>query len=120
MNTPLYETNPYQGVDNELFAQQLESAGVFNVMGTGANLQILHGLGKQGTLTIQGGESLTITLNKVHHAACPGLSSVLQRVADSIRVGTETVKSADKAYNATHAQKQCTKGDLNTFEFVIS
>lgn len=120
VNTPLYETEPYEGVDNQLFAQQLESAGVFNIMGTGSNLQILHGLGRQGTLQITGGENLTITLSNVHHAACPGLSSVLQRLADSIRVGTETVKSDEKVYNATFAQKQCQKGELNTFEFVIS
>lgn len=120
VNTPLYEAEPYEGVDNALFAQQLETAGVFNVLGTGANLQILHGLGREGTVQITGGETLTITLNKVHHAACPGLSSVLQRLADTITVGSETVKSTEKSYNATHAQKQCERGDLNTFEFVIS
>lgn len=120
VNTPLYENSPYEGVDNELFAQQLESAGVFNVIGTGANLQILHGLGKQGTIEVTGGEALTITLNNVHHAACPGLSSVLQRIAHNISVGAETVKSDEKMYNATHAQKQCERGDTNTFEFVIS
>lgn len=120
VNTPLYEAEPYEGVDNQLFALQLESAGVFNVTGSGANLQILHGLGKQGTLQVTGGETLIITLNNVHHAACPGLSSVLQRIAHSITVGAETVKSDAKTYNATFAQKQCEKGESNTFEFVVS
>lgn len=119
VNTPLYETQPYDGVDNELFAQQLESAGVFNIIGSGAGLQILHGLGKEGTIEITGGQQLKITLNKVSHAACPGLSSVLQRIAHTISVGTEIVKSESKIYNATHAQKQCERGDSNTFEFVI-
>lgn len=119
VNTPLYETQPYDGVDNELFAQQLESAGVFNIIGSGAGLQILHGLGKEGTIEITGGQQLKITLNNVSHAACPGLSSVLQRIAHTISVGTEVVKSESKIYNATHAQKQCERGDSNTFEFVI-
>ncbi|MEZ2721579.1 Tfp pilus assembly protein FimT/FimU [Paenalcaligenes hominis] len=119
VNTPLYETQPYDGVDNELFAQQLESAGVFNIIGSGAGVQILHGLGKDGTVEITGGQELKITLNKVSHAACPGLSSVLQRIANTISVGAEVVKSESKIYNATHAQKQCERGDSNTFEFVI-
>lgn len=119
VNTPLYETQPYEGVDNELFAQQLESAGVFNIIGSGAGVQILHGLGKEGTVEITGGQELKITLNKVSHAACPGLSSVLQRIANTISVGAEVVKSDSKIYNATHAQKQCERGDSNTFEFVI-
>lgn len=120
VNTPLFEEQPYDGVDKQLFAQQLESAGVFNISGTGESTQILHGLGKNGTLEIEGGEHLTITLNNVHHAACPGLSSVLQRISSSITVGTETVKSDDVIYNAISAQKQCVRGDLNTFGFVIS
>lgn len=119
VNTPLFEEQPYEGVDKQLFAQQLESAGVFNISGSGEATQILHGLGKSGTLEIEGGEKLTVTLSKVHHAACPGLSSVLQRLASTITVGTETVKSDDVTYNAISAQKQCVRGDQNTFEFVI-
>ncbi|AQS50971.1 MAG TPA: prepilin-type cleavage/methylation domain-containing protein [Paenalcaligenes hominis] len=120
VNTPLYEAQPYEGVDNALFAQQLESAGVFNIIGSGAGVQILHGLGKEGTVEITGGQELKITLDKVSHAACPGLSSVLQRIANTISVGSEVVKSESKVYNAAHAQKQCERGDSNTFEFVIS
>lgn len=120
VNTPLFEEEPYDGVDKQLFAQQLESAGVFNISGTGETTRILHGLGKDGTLEIEGGEQLTITLSNVHHAACPGLSSVLQRISSNITVGEEIVKSDEVTYNAINAQKQCVRGDLNTFGFVIS
>ena len=119
-NTPLFEQQPYAGIDNELFALQMESAGVFNISTTGGGTVILHGLGKNGTLDISGGDELVILFSGVHHSACPGLSSVLQRLAHTIQVGEQTVKADNQTYNAITAQKKCAKGDVNTFKFTIS
>lgn len=95
---------------------------MFNVDAQGNSTRILHGLGKNGILTLasdQSGAQLKITFENVHHAACPGLASVLQRVASSIKVGEVFVKSADTTYNAINTRQQCKKGDVNTFEFIV-
>ena len=122
VNTPIFEENPYTSVDNAFFISQLDDSGVFNVDDKGTSNRILHGLGKNGVVTLasdQSGAQLKITFENVHHAACPGLASVLQRVAASIKVGDVFVKSADSTYNAISTRQQCKKGDVNTFEFIV-
>lgn len=116
-------STPYLAVDNAFFINQLDSNGVFNVEDRGNSARILHGLGKNGIVTLapaQSGAQLKITFNNVHHAACPGLASILQRVVSSIKVGEVFVKNADTAYNAITTRQQCKKGDVNVFEFVIA
>lgn len=122
VNTPIFEETPYTSVDNAFFINQLDDSGVFNVDAQGNSTRILPGLGKNGILTLasdQSGAQLKITFENVHHAACPGLASVLQRVAASIKVGEVFVKSADTTYNAITTRQQCKKGDVNTFEFIV-
>lgn len=123
VNTPIFEEKPYSKVDNQFFIDQLDDTGVFNVDSLGDSTRILHGLGKNGLVDLeadQNGAQLKITFTKVHHAACPGLASVLQRVASSIKVENVAVKDATVTYNAIHTRQQCKKGDVNTFEFIVT
>lgn len=122
VNTPIFENNPYSLVDNAFFIGQLDDSGVFNVNSQENSTRIMHGLGKNGELTLaseNSGAQLKITFSNVHHAACPGLASVLQRVASSIKVGEVFVKGTDTTYNAINTRQQCKKGDVNTFEFIV-
>lgn len=122
VNTPIFEEKPYSKVNNQFFINQLDEAGVFNVDSQGSSTRILHGLGKNGLVDLvadQSGAQLKITFTNVHHAACPGLASVLQRVATSIKVENVAVKDATVTYNAIHTRQQCKKGDVNTFEFTV-
>lgn len=122
VNTPVFEESPYLAVDNQFFISQLDDTGVFNVDSQGSSTRILHGLGKNGLITFvsdQSGAQLKITFTNVHHSACPGLASVLQRVADSIKVENVSVKDASTTYNAIQTRQQCKRGDVNTFEFIV-
>lgn len=122
VNTPVFEESPYLAVNNQFFISQLDDTGVFNVDSQGSSTRILHGLGKNGLVTLvpdQSGAQLKITFTNVHHSACPGLASVLQRVAASIKVENVSVKDASITYNAIQTRQQCKRGDVNTFEFIV-
>ncbi|WP_269901709.1 type 4 pilus major pilin [Paenalcaligenes faecalis] len=122
VNTPVFEESPYLAVNNQFFISQLDDTGVFNVDSQGSSTRILHGLGKNGLVTLvpdQSGAQLKITFTNVHHSACPGLASVLQRVAASIKVENVSVKDASTTYNAIQTRQQCKRGDVNTFEFIV-
>lgn len=123
VNTPIFDEKPYSLVDNEFFIAQLDETGVFNVDSQNNSTRILHGLGKNGEITLasdEDGAQLKITFDKVHHTACPGLASVLQRVASTIKVEDVFVKDATTTYNAINTRQQCKKGDVNTFEFIVA
>lgn len=123
VNSPAFDQSPYSLVDNQFFIDQIDDTGVFNIDGQGGSTRILHGLGKNGVITLaaeQSGSQLKITFDNVHHAACPGLASVLQRIASSIKVESVAVKDDTTTYNAINTRQQCKKGDVNTFEFIVA
>ncbi len=123
VNTPVFDEKPYVLVDNQFFIDQLDGTGVFNIDKQENSTVIFHGLGKNGVLTLaseESGSQLKITFDQVHHAACPGLASVLQRIASSIKVGEIYVKNDATTYNAISTRQQCKKGDVNTFEFIVA
>lgn len=123
VNTPIFEDKPYRSVDNQYFIDQLDDSAVFNVDSQNNSTRILHGLGKNGEVTLAAdgeGSQLKITFDKVHHSACPGLASVLQRVASTIKVEEVFVKDATTSYSAITTKQQCKKGDVNTFEFIVA
>lgn len=123
VNSPTFEKNPYSLVNNQYFIDQIDDTGVFNIDNQGGSTRILHGLGKNGEINLaaeQSGSLLKITFDNVHHAACPGLASVLQRIASSIKVESVAVKDDGTIYSAIHTRQQCKKGDVNTFEFIVA
>src|SRR5690606_37399214 len=80
-------SQPYDGIDISNFATLVRDSSIFTVSGTGASTKVLHGLGKDGEVSIDEDESrngFQITLSKVNNAACPSIASVMQRVSDSI------------------------------------
>lgn len=126
LNSPAFNGQPYQGVNNALFINQLGESGVFSSAQAGSVTRVWHGLGKDGELFVeaaQNGSAIEVRFEKVNYAACPGLASVLQRVAQEIAVGqagaVTTVKSEAKEYSAVQTQSLCEKGDANTFVFTI-
>ncbi len=116
---------PYSGIDTVNLANVLGDASIFSVSGSGASTVVAHGLGAEGNVVVApvgAGKQFSVSLSKVSDAACPGIASVLQRVARSISVqpdsGTEvTLKSASQAYSAMAAEAGCDKGSVNTFVF---
>ncbi|HEU0230575.1 MAG TPA: type 4 pilus major pilin [Burkholderiaceae bacterium] len=128
VNASVGAGQPYADIDTAHFANLVRDSGIFSVTGVGAGAQVLHGLGNDGRVTVapQGaGESFSLELTNVNHAACPALASVMQRVVDTISVAGEgqagaTVKDAATAYSALATEAQCVQGDRNTFVFVAS
>lgn len=119
---------PYQGIDTANFANLVRDSSIFAVSGNGSTLKILHGLGGDGAVSVaaeESGASFSITLSKVHNAACPSIASILQRVSDSMTVapdgqGATVIKSDSVLYSALAAESHCAKGDVNTFVFTAS
>lgn len=127
VNAPSGAQDPYGDVNAASLANLTRDSSVFTVTGTGSALKVFHGLGSGGEITIAAGETaaeFTLSLDKVNHAACPSIASVMQRVVDKISVtqgGTsKELKNDTLPYNALAAQASCSKGDLNTFTFTIS
>ena len=68
-----------------------------------------------------------MTFTNVNQAACPGLASILQRIAEVVSIagqaGPMVVKDTSfepgTAYNAMLADAQCATGDRNTFTFTV-
>lgn len=124
LNTPIDEGAPYATLDTQSLLTFIQPGSVLSV---GANNRVLHGLGSQGQIRIaatQAGQAYTLSFDKVHHAACPSLASVLQRLASHISIsatGSQAtpVKQAGQAYNGLRAQQACAKGAVNTFVFTV-
>jgi len=129
---------PYADIDTGTLANALRDSSVLSVSGTGAGALVAHGLGGNGTAgngvvvlapavfaAGGAGSGFTLTLDKVSHAACPGIASVMQRAAEIIAVqgqgGAVVVKDTTAtpplAYLATRVEAQCVQGDNNTFVF---
>ncbi|MGE4334642.1 MAG: type 4 pilus major pilin [Pigmentiphaga sp.] len=124
--------NPYADIDTSHLGRSLRGSSVVAVDAATFG-RVAHGLGGNGTSTglitvaaSDGGASFTLTLDAVNDAACPALSSLLQRIAERIEIGgagNTMVKDARAAtplaYSPLAAQEACRTGDLNTFAFTV-
>ncbi|MDO9025465.1 MAG: prepilin-type N-terminal cleavage/methylation domain-containing protein [Zwartia sp.] len=140
MTTHGFGASPYGSVDTTVLANSLRGSSVVAVTGTGSGANVAHGLGGAGVSgrgvirvvphALSGapvGSAFLLTLNDVNHAACPGLASVLQRIAEVVTIsgagGPVMVKNnlnePASPYNPLLADAQCLTGDRNVFEFVI-
>jgi type IV pilus assembly protein PilA len=140
MSTHGFGASPYASIDTTALANALRGSSVVSVSGVGSGANVAHGLGGAGMAgrgvirvipyALSGGpfgSAFMLSLNDVNHAACPGLASVLQRVAEVVTIsgvsGPVTVKNSLNepvtAYNPILADAQCQSGDRNAFEFVI-
>ena len=139
-NTNGFGVSPYAGVDSGTLANALRTSSVVSVTGFGPGGSIAHGLGGtgssgRGVITVapqavagaSNGSAFSLTLNDVNQAACPGLASILQRLAEVVTIagaaGPIMVKNSltepHMAYNPMLADAQCVSGDRNTFVFTI-
>ena len=124
LNAPLGEAAPYAALDLQSLLTFMQPGSVLSV---GGNNRVLHGLGSQGQVLIapaQGGQAYTLSFDKVHHAACPGLASVLQRLTSHISIAavggqSVQVKQPGTDYNGLRAKQACAKGAVNTFVFTV-
>ena len=135
-----FGTMPYAGIDAATLVNVLRSSSVVSVTGKGSGANVAHGLGGNGangrgviaiapaaTLGAPGGSAFSLTFNDVNHAACPGLASILQRIAETVTIegqsGPVYVKNAMNEplmpYNSILADAQCASGDRNSFVFTI-
>ncbi|MCC2595321.1 prepilin-type N-terminal cleavage/methylation domain-containing protein [Pusillimonas sp. MFBS29] len=128
VNAPNGSSTPYEGIDTSSLARMVHDSSIFTVSGTGATAKVHHGMGTGGEVTVaeaEAGAAFTITLSKVHDAACPSIASVLQRVSDTITVAAASqsatvVKDATTQYSALAAESYCAAGAVNTFVFTAS
>ncbi|NYT57454.1 prepilin-type N-terminal cleavage/methylation domain-containing protein [Alcaligenaceae bacterium] len=128
VNAPNGSSTPYAGIDTTSFARMVHDSSIFSVSGADATTKVQHGLGTGGEVSVaeaDAGAAFTITLSKVHDAACPSIASVLQRVSDIITVAAESqsatiVKNASTHYSALAAESYCEAGAVNTFVFTAS
>lgn len=119
---------PYTGISTGNLASMVSQSGVFTVSGTGATASVKHGLGSDGVASVAEsdlGAGFTVTLSKVNHVACPGIASMVQRVADSVQITPDSgaavvVKSASVPFSAMAAESACAQGDVNTFTLTAS
>ena len=123
VNASTASATPYLGVTTVNLANMMADSSVLSVHADGA---VRHGLGAQDAVQVEavdGGAGFSISLDRVNHAACPGIASVLQRVADKITVGQDVgagqvVKDETTVYSALAVESACAKGDINHFSFV--
>lgn len=128
INAPNGSSTPYSGIGTLNFANLVRESSIFSVTGTDPSIKVFHGLGTDGEVTVAAAESgagFSITLSKVHNAACPSIASVMQRVSDAITVASDqqatvTIKDDSTPYSALSTESQCGKGDVNTFVFTAS
>ncbi|GAA5233807.1 type 4 pilus major pilin [Verticiella sediminum] len=125
-------TSPYTGIDTGNLARAMRNSSILAV-DADSLARVAHGLGGNGTSSGliavaagNGGASFTVTLDDVNDAACPGLASMMQRVAQRIEVtggSAAVVKDALSApavaYSALAAESACSNGDTNQFAFTI-
>lgn len=122
VNANTATTTPYQGVATSNLANMMVDSSVLSV---GTDGTVRHGLGAQGDIRVEavdGGMGFSVTLERVNHAACPSIASVLQRVAEKITVGQavgagQVVKDDTVLYSALAVESACARGDVNRFAF---
>jgi prepilin-type N-terminal cleavage/methylation domain-containing protein len=126
INAPSGAEDPYADVNVASLANMARDSSVFTISGADGATKVYHGLGSGGEVKIGPGSSQSefiLSLEKVNHAACPSIASVMQRVVEKISVtqggADKELKSEGVRYNALTAQASCTKGDLNTFKFTV-
>ncbi len=125
VNGPNGSPTPYAGIGVNHFANLVSDSSIFTVTDSGSQKTVYHGLGTEGIVHVAeaaAGAGFIITLNKVNHAACPSIASVMQRIVDEITVQpatgtTTTVKNESLSYSALTTEAACSKGDTNTFAF---
>lgn len=128
VNAPNGSTTPYAGIATSNFANLVRDSSIFTVSGADAAVKVLHGLGSDGEVSVteaQSGAAFSITLSRVHNAACPSIASVMQRVSDTMTVAAQgqaavTIKDDSTHYSALATESRCAKGDVNTFVFTAS
>ncbi|KCB30310.1 type 4 pilus major pilin [Bordetella hinzii] len=123
---------PYAGMDTAFLAEAMRESGVLSVSGQGAAATVRHGLGEGGITMASGsrpgeaaGSAFTLTLDRVHAAACPGLAAAMQGLASRVSVQGKgeavLVKNAEAspvlAYDGSRASAQCAA--RNTFVFTF-
>ena len=139
-NTHGFGSSPYAGIDVGTLANALRTSSVVAVTGLGQAATVAHGLGGagnsgKGVILVAphalaggaGGSAFTVTFTNVNQAACPGLASILQRIADVVTIAgqagpivvKDTSSEPGTAYNAMLADAQCATGDRNTFTFTV-
>lgn len=119
---------PYDGISTSNLAGMMRDSGIISISGSESSPTVRHGLGVDGEISVAhegAGAAFSITLSKVHHAACPSIASVLQRLSDSIVLTPEggsatVIKDADTHYSALEAESLCAQGDRNQFVFTVS
>lgn len=119
------DPTPYSGITTSNLANMVRGSSIFSISGSDAAPTVLHGLGSDGQISVSeaaAGAAFTITLSNVNHAACPAISSVMQRVSDEITIipqgGTAAViKNETTRYSALETEARCAQGDANTFSF---
>lgn len=124
VHAPYESGAPYAGVTTATLARHIQPGSALTVSAN--RQQVMHGLGSGGQVSLEvreSGAALALTLDKVSHAACPALLSMLQRLAAGMSIQGEgalkEVKSATLAYNALAAQSSCAQGDRNTFVLLV-
>ncbi|MDP2000281.1 MAG: type 4 pilus major pilin [Rhodoferax sp.] len=92
------------------------------IAGVGAAATAQHQLGatnSQVTVAVAAnpvnGDSFTITLPTANKAACPGLSTQLNRIAVAMTINGVVVKAVGGNYNGATAENACTAGDTNAY-----
>ena len=128
VNAPNGSSTPYSGIATSNFANLVRESGIFTVSGADASTRVLHGIGTDGEVSItetDAGAAFSITLTRVHHAACPSIASVMQRVSDTMTVAAQgqsavTIKDDSTHYSALATESHCGRGDVNTFVFTAS
>lgn len=128
VNAPNGNAVPFATIGTAHFAALARDSSVFSVTGSDASTRVLHGLGAEGevnVLPVAAGASFSIGLTRVHHAACPSLASIMQRVSDVITLapngsGATVVKDDSTPYSALAVETRCARGDANDFVFTVS
>ncbi|MYN11920.1 prepilin-type N-terminal cleavage/methylation domain-containing protein [Pusillimonas sp. TS35] len=119
---------PYRGVNTVALAETARESGVLTVAGDRGAPRVLHGLGDGGEVQVAAstdGALLTITLSGVSHVACPGIATVLQRLASVVAVGNDrqalaVVKNQTTPYSPILVRGLCGRGSVNTFVFTLA
>lgn len=120
-------SSPYAEISTAHLAGMASDSSVLSVVGSPSAPSVRHGLGADGTVdvaAVAAGAQFSLTLDKVSHAACPGLASVMQRLATSITIsdsgsGGTVVKGDNVPYSALSAESACGQGDVNRFVLVM-